>query len=48
MSVDDDSWARARGWALAFVVGAAYYARTNPGFAAECRATLAAVLGEAG
>jgi aminoglycoside phosphotransferase (APT) family kinase protein len=44
MSFGDDTWARARGWALAFVVGVAYYSQTNPGFAAECRATLTAAL----
>lgn len=41
---DEDTWARARGWALAFVVGVAYYERTNPTFAAECRTTVGAVL----
>ena len=41
---DEATWARARGWTLAFVVGAAYYAATNPSFAAECRATVEAVL----
>ena len=43
---DDATWARARGWALAFVVGAAYYADTNPAFASECRSTVQAVLDE--
>ena len=44
MDFGDDTWARARGWALAFVIGVAYYAQTNPRFAAECRATVTAVL----
>lgn len=46
MGDSDDTWARARGWGLAFVVGVAYYAQTNPTFAAECRSTVSAVLGE--
>ena len=46
MNFDDGTWARARGWALAFVVGVAYYADTNPTFAAECRATVAAALAD--
>jgi aminoglycoside phosphotransferase (APT) family kinase protein len=46
MDFDDDTWARARGWALASVVGVDYYARTNPAFADECRATVVAALAD--
>ena len=45
LGVDDDTWARARGIALhqaALIVP--YYAKTNPGFSALARRTIAQVL----
>ena len=45
LGLDDATWARARGWALACAVGAlAYYRETYPEFAELGRRTLAAVL----
>ena len=45
LAPDDGTWARARGIALAqAVVAIPYYDRTNPAFAALCRATLAELL----
>jgi aminoglycoside phosphotransferase (APT) family kinase protein len=45
LGADDGTWARAAGIALAqAVVAIPYYDRTNPGFAALCRATLTEVL----
>ena len=47
LGTDDGTWARAEGIALAqAVVAIPYYDRTNPAFAALCRATLAEVLAE--
>ena len=38
LAVDDATWERARGDAIANVVGVVYYRESNPPFAAECRA----------
>ena len=46
LRVDDATWERARGWALTGVEGMAYYARSNPQFAAECRRRVEAALDE--
>jgi aminoglycoside phosphotransferase (APT) family kinase protein len=37
LGVDDDDWARGRGWALRGVLGIEYYRVTNPRFAAQAR-----------
>jgi aminoglycoside phosphotransferase (APT) family kinase protein len=45
LGLDDATWARARGWAIAVgAAGIAYYRDTFPAFVAECRARLEAVL----
>lgn len=44
LGADDATWERARGWSLAAVEGIVYYAKTNPRFAAECRARVEAAL----
>lgn len=41
---DDAIWARARGWALTGIQGIAYYARSNPAFAKDCRRRVQAAL----
>jgi aminoglycoside phosphotransferase (APT) family kinase protein len=47
LGVDDGTWRRARGIALAqAVLAIPYYARSNPGFAALCRGTLTEVLAD--
>ena len=46
LSVDDATWARARGWALSTVVAVPYYQDTNPVFAASARRWVAEVLGD--
>ena len=47
LDVDDDTWARGRGWALSVaLVALPYYRDTNPGFAAVARHVLAEVLSE--
>jgi aminoglycoside phosphotransferase (APT) family kinase protein len=48
VNIDDDTWVRARAWAVAVgVSGVAYYRDTYPAFVAECRARLAAILDDA-
>lgn len=42
LAVDDATWERARGDAIANVVGVVYYRESNPPFAAECRARVEA------
>jgi aminoglycoside phosphotransferase (APT) family kinase protein len=47
LGVDDDTWARGRGWALSVaLVALPYYRETNPGFAAVARHVLAEVLAD--
>ena len=47
LGVDDDTWARGRGWALSIaLVALPYYKDTNPGFAATARHLIAEVLAE--
>jgi len=49
LDVDDATWARSRGWALSFAVGAIpYYHQTNPVLAGIGRRALEAVLAGAG
>ena len=50
LSVDDATWARARGWVLSqALVALAYYTpRTNPVFVAEARRWLAEALADLG
>jgi aminoglycoside phosphotransferase (APT) family kinase protein len=46
LDVDDDRWARGRGWAVSTAVMALrYYEETNPFMAEQARRKLAAVLG---
>jgi aminoglycoside phosphotransferase (APT) family kinase protein len=48
-AVDDATWARGRGWALSFGVGAlSYYHTTNPVLAGVARYAIVEVLGEVG
>lgn len=42
LDVDDATWERARGDAIANVVGVVYYRTSNPSFASECRARVEA------
>lgn len=45
LAVDDDTWARSRGWVLrTAILGIPYYRRTNPGFVVRARHALDAVL----
>jgi aminoglycoside phosphotransferase (APT) family kinase protein len=47
LTVDDDTWARGRGWALSIaLVALPYYKDTNPGFAATARHLIEEVLAE--
>lgn len=46
MAVDDDTWARARGWALTRITNVAYYATTNPRFSADAIATITEALAD--
>jgi aminoglycoside phosphotransferase (APT) family kinase protein len=46
LSVDDATWARARGWALTFVLAIPYYKDTNPAFAAHGLHTIEEVLAD--
>ena len=47
LDVDDDTWARGRGWALSVaLVALPYYKDTNPGFAATARHLIGEVLAE--
>jgi aminoglycoside phosphotransferase (APT) family kinase protein len=46
VSVDDATWARARGWALSTVAAVPYYRDTNPAFAAAARRWVAEVLAD--
>jgi aminoglycoside phosphotransferase (APT) family kinase protein len=47
LSVDDATWARARGWALSVaVIALPYYQETNPAFAANAAHWIAEVLAE--
>jgi aminoglycoside phosphotransferase (APT) family kinase protein len=46
LAPDDDTWARARGWAVKSVYGIVYYKGTNPGIVGRCRRRIAAVLEE--
>jgi aminoglycoside phosphotransferase (APT) family kinase protein len=44
LEVDDDTWRRARGWALTRIFNVAYYENTNPVFSLDARRTIAEVL----
>ncbi len=44
LSIDDATWARARGWAVKAVVGVLYYRDTNPGIVNRCRNRLRVML----
>ena len=46
LSVEDATWARARGWALTRVLNIPYYVETNPVFAADARHTIEEVLAD--
>jgi aminoglycoside phosphotransferase (APT) family kinase protein len=47
LSVDEATWARARGWALSVaVIALPYYQDTNPVFAANARRWIAEVLAD--
>lgn len=46
MGFDDDTWARARGWALTRIANVAYYAVTNPSFSADARVTITEALND--
>jgi aminoglycoside phosphotransferase (APT) family kinase protein len=47
LDVDEDTWARGRGWALSIaLVALPYYKDTNPGFAATARHLIGEVLAE--
>jgi aminoglycoside phosphotransferase (APT) family kinase protein len=47
LSVDDATWARARGWALSVaLIALPYYLDTNPDFAANAKAWIAEVLAD--
>ena len=46
VDADDDTWARARGWALTRITNVAYYATTNPRFAADAVATITEALAD--
>jgi aminoglycoside phosphotransferase (APT) family kinase protein len=48
LDVDDETWARGRGWAVKSVYGIVYYRHTNPGIVARCRRRLTALLEETG
>ncbi|NED91792.1 phosphotransferase, partial [Streptomyces sp. SID11233] len=49
LALDDTTWSRARGWALAVAaMGIPYYWETLPDFAAECVTRLRNVLADAG
>lgn len=49
LDIGEPTWTRARAWAIAIgVSGVAYYRRSWPEFAAQCRARLRAVLADAG
>lgn len=44
LDLDDETWARARGWAIAVgVSGLSFYRDTFPSFVSECRSRLAAI-----
>ncbi len=43
---DDNTWRRARGWALTRIFGVAYYEKTNPFFSLDARRTIAEVLAD--
>lgn len=46
MPFDDDTWARAHGWALTRITNVAYYATTNPRFSADAIATITEALAD--
>jgi aminoglycoside phosphotransferase (APT) family kinase protein len=46
VDADDDTWSRARGWALTRITNVAYYASTNPTFAADAVATITEALAD--
>jgi len=47
LGVDDDTWARGRGWALSFgLIALPYYRESNPILAATARRAIGEVLGE--
>ena len=46
VDADDDTWSRARGWALTRISNVAYYATTNPRFAADAVATITEALAD--
>jgi aminoglycoside phosphotransferase (APT) family kinase protein len=48
LALDDDTWRRARGWAVRAVYGISYYRDTNPGIVARARRRINAVLAEVG
>ncbi|MEA3056089.1 MAG: hypothetical protein QOD30_1521 [Actinomycetota bacterium] len=46
LDVDDDTWRRAKGWALTRIFGVAYYETTNPVFSLDARRAIAEVLAD--
>jgi aminoglycoside phosphotransferase (APT) family kinase protein len=46
LRVDDDTWRRAKGWALTRIFNVAYYEVTNPVFSLDARRTIAEVLAD--
>jgi aminoglycoside phosphotransferase (APT) family kinase protein len=47
LEVDDQTWARGRGWSLSWaLVALPYYVETNPSFAALARSTIEAILAD--
>ena len=46
LSIDDDTWRRAKGWALTRIFNVAYYEVTNPVFSLDARRTIAEVLAD--
>ena len=47
LDVDDDTWLRARGWALSgSLIALPYYMRTNPGIVAQSWRTLREAVGD--
>jgi aminoglycoside phosphotransferase (APT) family kinase protein len=48
VNTDDDTWSRARGWALTRISNVAYYATSNPRFAADAVATISEALADEG
>jgi hypothetical protein len=46
LEVDEDTWRRAKWWALTRIFGVAYYETTNPVFSLDARHTIAEVLAD--